>query len=65
MSWDETLMLFLGGGSLTLLIVSLVTASGYRDTSVFWNTLTAASASSGITTFFWWLCDHVLKEVAK
>lgn len=66
MSWDETLMCFLGGVSLAILIVSLVTtASDYRDKSVFWYTLTAASASSGVTTFFWWLCDLVSKEVAK
>lgn len=65
MSWDQTLMCFLGGVSLALLIVSLVNASGYRDKSVFWNTFTAISASSGVTTFFWWLCDLVSKEVAK
>lgn len=65
MSWDETLMLFLGGGSLTLLIVSLVTACSYRDRSVFWNTLTAASASGGVASFFWWLCHLVARELAK
>lgn len=65
MSWDQTLMCFLGGVSLALLVVSLVMASGYRDRSVFWNTLTAASASCGVTTFFWWLCNLVARELAK
>lgn len=65
MSWDQTLMCFLGGVSLALLVVSLVMTSRYRDRSVFWNTLTAASASSGVATFFWWLCNLVARELAK
>lgn len=65
MSWDETLMCFLGGVSLALLVVSLVMANRYRDRSVFWNTLTAASASGGVATFFWWLCNLVAGELAK
>lgn len=65
MSWDETLMCFLGGVSFACLVVSLVMANRYRDRSVFWTVLAAASASCGVTTFFWWLCDLVARELAK
>ena len=57
MSWDETLMCFLGGVSFACLVVSLTMASRYRDRSVLWTVLAAACASSGVTTLFWRLYD--------
>ena len=57
MSWDEILMCFLGGVNFALLVVSFIMAITHRDRFVFWNVFTAASASCGATTFFWWLRD--------
>ena len=58
-------MCVLGGVCLAFLIVSFITASGYRDKSVFWNVFTAASSSGGVATFFWWLCDYIAKEMVS